>query len=428
MFKMKILMIGCLLTVSAACFSGDKIGNGGFVISCNGKTQLFDYYQAEHSGKKIATIPGGTLTDKVLALLTKLSQIDPNRAAIYKNNFSMWNYLKQDIAVQGIHLDASQAADPQLQVKFGLGKISIPQNCELILALQQTPPVYQYPAGPSLMSVRVFKPVWDKLDMDTQAALVLHELFYRDYLLMNCDDYGNGVNLTAESVRYLNGVLGTEEFLSLDRDDWIKIVRSQKFIPMFPDYTIISGVESLEYQDENQKMHNGQDYNYWHNWFSVTMQGEQNLFGDQVLNIQPYTTKFIYGLYPEQFYLNTPADINLDSYSKFPLSINVSNRCAIRVHASVGKKSANEVELSSIGYFPKALETVNPDLQCFLVKYENPSLKFSGAVSVNFGSEIYLKATEFSILQWFNGRVWKNVSEIWINAATGELEKYVLSI
>lgn len=418
MFKFKIL-ISCLLLFSLKCFSGDKVGNGGFVIKCDNQIELFDYFEAKQAGKKILpTIPGNTLEEKVESLFKRLETIDPNRAQNYRLAYITWQNTQQDVQVEGIHLDSTQAADPQLQAQFGLGKIAIPKNCELILALQQIPPLFSPKIQtPPPITIRVFHPVWDKLNPDVQASLVLHELFYREYILTSYRSEWN-----ATTVRFLNSEIASDQFLKLNKSTWIDVLKSQNFIPMFPDY---KGSDSygldIEYSPiflSGEEI--GRDYSFYEGWFNFIFYGKQKIFSDQVLDVQTYTPTFIYGIYPKQFYLNSPTDLELSDYSKFPLRINVSDKCQIKINSVQGPNSKNGIELSSI-------ESTDKNPHCFLTKYENPNIKFSGAIEVSSlvksKDNFYLNliATEFSILQWFDGKVWKNIGEIQINLTTGKL-------
>src|SRR5262249_42323185 len=135
----------------------------------------------------------------------------------------------------GLTLTPSQVADPVLQKTFGLGEITIPSNCVLMLAIQQLPPGRDN--GLTWIHVQYIKPVWDMLDDDTKAALIVHELFYEEYILREITPK-NAVN-----VRALNGLLGTDDFaLHIDTNAWNNILRANNFTPMFPQFYYFNGL------------------------------------------------------------------------------------------------------------------------------------------------------------------------------------------
>jgi hypothetical protein len=321
--KMKILNLSvaafCALFTSSV-WAG-QAGNGGFVIKCGSQVEIFDYYQARQAGLTIRPPSGFTFRSKVSDLLSRLNPADPNRSLNY--NYQM-DYWKPEI-VTGVTLQLSsqQVADPFYQQKFGLGPVTIPNNCELILALEQLPPKSQSEHPQHPIQIREYSDVWNSLDLNTQAALAVHELFYQEYLLRNLP------NQSAVSVRALNGFVGSQQMANFSRSDWNAKLRVFDFSPMFPAY---SGVGNFSRDMSFPFL--GEDFNVSNNdweilgWDKGGLQGPLQICGknyivDAIFNnpdlpgpIESSNNTFLDGEVPQVSVLNSNSSVDFSCLNK----------------------------------------------------------------------------------------------------------------
>ncbi len=190
---------------------GDYVGNGGDVIVCeNSKVpspssiELLDLFEARTIyGKKI-NMPKHLSLDETLKILTdRLGYFDPYLSQFFKGNIDQ--FMSETVFVKGVVL--TDIPDSK--------HIALAQNCRLEqIAIQRTP------RFPGEKRYTISKNLWDQLDSLNQAALILHEVLYRQVLESNIESPDK---IDSEAVRYLvhllvsNSIneLSFEEFYSL---------------------------------------------------------------------------------------------------------------------------------------------------------------------------------------------------------------------
>lgn len=388
-----ISVIGLLLLTQPAFSS--RVGNGGFAIKCNNQIELYDYFAAKENGLNISPPGSATYTyeNKIEDLLLRLQKMDPNRA-------KMFRYLLQNgwskafkisfLDIQGIEVDSTQVQDPVIQKNFGLGQIQIPKDCKLFLVAQQRSP------SDGEYTVQIFRPSWNLLDETGKAALILHELFYREAIdLEHTDSVG---------VRALNGLLASKESELLDAKQWILRLAANNFPPMFPDF-----------ESKDNTMNPDSIYK--------SVSGNIDICNQKIpVDTEGIHIHFLNGLFPEQAYFTRKEQLDLSCYSKkYPLIVQVIARTQIRARMT-------DTNNKSI----YALERFWPDRDkgAYLLSYLDPNIKFSGMVKVDFHNHdddprlyphVYLIRTEFAILQVLEGGKWVHKDQIKINLNNGEL-------
>ncbi len=398
-------MISIFLTVllaTTAVRAESGVGNGGFVIQCGNKIQLFDYYQAESSGLRIQPPSGNNLKEKVESLLERLSKIDPNRAKNYRWQYKSWRgwYHDKTLNIDGLRLNAEQVADPELQKKFGLGSIQIPADCKLILAIQQKKPINDSGQGSSLMSTETFLPVWKLLDTDTQAGLIAHELFYNELIIRTKN------MVDAVPVRNLNGLLGSFEFSSLSKSTWIEHLIENRLTAMFPDFESSNNENVLDLSHDPQMAH-AKDYVIINRSRTpATFNGPVQIC-DQTYIAKAESGSFINGLVPMySSVFNSVVDLSCFSNTEIKLNIDSYAPVEFTGHGET-PRIASLMTLGSL-----ALKHSGTYLQT----YSNPNLKFIGPVramvkrtSFDGDMAITLNPTEFSDVQVLVDGQWKRI-------------------
>ncbi len=193
---MKVLSIFLLATfLSSIAVSGDKIQNGGNVIVCPNGIELLDYYEARLSGKALQLDSSSpTYAEKLFTLFEKWKSVAPRRMALYTK------WLKEFTAEAGIYSGVEIPAIPDT------GSIVIPSGCKPI------PAAFQRREGdifPGEKRYVVNKDLWDLMDENQKAGLVLHELIYREAI--------KSQHATSLPTRYFNSFLSTEENPKADK-------------------------------------------------------------------------------------------------------------------------------------------------------------------------------------------------------------------
>ena len=189
-----------LLVCGAAAQANDRIGNGGGVIVCpNGSGgfnyELLDLYMARtqfHLVADFAGAQGKPYEEIVDAVLSRFAILSPKRAAKYRDGFN--NFLANTEFKAGV----------KLVFIPDTGSQDIPSSCELLqVAVQKN----INDILPGEKRIVVAKDIWDQMDEENKAALVLHELIYGELM----DTVPN-----ARYVRYFNGHLLAQNFLQVD--------------------------------------------------------------------------------------------------------------------------------------------------------------------------------------------------------------------
>ncbi|MDG0815088.1 hypothetical protein [Bdellovibrio svalbardensis] len=183
-----IIALVLLFSINSYANNWYDRGNGGFVLLCQGQQpQVLDLYEAS---TRFNLPPVPTKSTETLAkaseLISRLSGIDSHRAKLFKDWLD--GFLGTASFVGG-----SFAKTPDL------GAVLIPDNCQLEqVIVQQQPSVvnnYRYLINSKL---------WNQLDPDNQAALIVHELIYREFISTPSQEF------SSERVRYFNAFIHSD--------------------------------------------------------------------------------------------------------------------------------------------------------------------------------------------------------------------------
>ena len=194
---MKLFFLIFLIVESSIAGIRD-IGNGGEVITCRNAAgalssiEVLDSYEARIlRGFKVKLgDPANSVSEKVNLVFDRVSLQDKSRAARYAHWYKNWD---AGIRWQDEALPATPDVDPSL----------IPKNCKIEqIAIQRNTTDNQawYDYG---LSLKMNRPLWNALDNDQKAVLILHEIFYHEALYSDFK--------SAEPIRYLNSLYFSDE-------------------------------------------------------------------------------------------------------------------------------------------------------------------------------------------------------------------------
>ncbi len=215
MKKIKWLMTIALLFPLIAIAGAGQEGNGGDGIFCsvNGKksVQFFDLYEAEKLYGRKLDLGSSQLTtkEKLELALKRLARIDQARAQVLKK-------LAQDFWQNTFFTDDDLADLPDA----GLG--SFPAGCQIKQVAIQKTPIF-----PGAKLYTIDRKLWNLMNSDSQAALVLHEIVLNTVRDSNAS-YGQkqfrDFHTDTQRVRYYTGWLTSSEVATISLGDYTKIL------------------------------------------------------------------------------------------------------------------------------------------------------------------------------------------------------------
>jgi hypothetical protein len=201
------LFLSFVLT-SSAFAKGGEVGNGGDVFQCqNSKSVLVDIYeaQAERGIKLDLGGPRLDLFSKIDLAIKRLERLSPIRAKMYHDQ------------AHNFFNEASLIPNAELAPIEDVYNWATPDGCVLKqIAVQHVP---QFPLDKRYL---VSKDLWDTLDEDSKAALILHEVIYREGISLG---FTNSV-----SVRYLNSLIFSHELDKVTPTDFATTLQEIPFV------------------------------------------------------------------------------------------------------------------------------------------------------------------------------------------------------
>ncbi len=205
---LRMIMI-CLLSLSL--HAGDEIGNGGDVVVCKNQTgeissaRLLDYYEGENRGFSLdlgeKELP---VLEKVQLALNRLEQRDAVLAYLLKEsskNFMQQTLFKKKIILRNI-------SDSE--------EVYVEQNCEVSQIA-----INQKVVMPGDKKYIISEDLWNLLDNDNKAGVILHEILY--------DRFSAIGHSNSRSARYLNSKISSASFLDLSWSEYKQLQKELKY-------------------------------------------------------------------------------------------------------------------------------------------------------------------------------------------------------
>lgn len=193
-----------LIAVSAHANNWYDRGNAGFALFCAGQAPIvLDLYEVTTRDLGVVRFSkAATAVDKAVDLASRLEIVDPARARQYKASALDFMNSAQFVTDLGIRKTPD------------LGLVTVPTDCTLEQVVFQR--------NPSILNKAryvVNSNLWNQLDADNQAALILHEAIYREVINSTANE------LFSERVRIFNGVIHAQQVRSLLKKDYLKMLQ-----------------------------------------------------------------------------------------------------------------------------------------------------------------------------------------------------------
>ncbi|MFL5814224.1 MAG: hypothetical protein ACJ763_11655 [Bdellovibrionia bacterium] len=187
---------------------GSHAGNGGDVVYCEHplpgqkRIELLDLFESRVLRDNALALgeEGWDYKRRIAYVLDRLKRLDPYRAGIYADNASHF-------------LDDSEFTTDELPDIPDSLHIALPEGCKIRQIVIQSP-------QPEAEKKRflVNKALWEMLDEENRAALVLHETIYREALSLR---QTNSIN-----TRLLNGTITSHALDAIDLRDYLNLLLS----------------------------------------------------------------------------------------------------------------------------------------------------------------------------------------------------------
>jgi hypothetical protein len=148
---------------------GDLGGGNALVCNQGGKmsTELLDLHEAEKNGVEIDFGPGKTFQEKLDYVFDRLAKVSPVRAETYR---SMSKEILTTATIWAKNTNMPLIDDVKVS--------NIPQGCLLVLSAYQRP--VEQKNLPNAKTYTINADMFAMLNEDSKAALILHEVLYRE--------------------------------------------------------------------------------------------------------------------------------------------------------------------------------------------------------------------------------------------------------
>lgn len=220
---MKQILSALILVLASTAFAGHEVGNGGGVIVClnppsvppagqpkpappASRVELLDLFEAREFRKLPLGLgdPNEDYKIKINRVLTQLERIAPYRTQLYRTIYNRFE--EESVFVANIDL----VYIPDSEYK------GLPTNCFLKQAIIQQPPEF---LGDKRYTISL--DLWNQLDNNSKAALVLHEVIYNEGIAID--------QTTSKAVRYLVSYLTSTTLSTLTQDNLNRMLQSAGF-------------------------------------------------------------------------------------------------------------------------------------------------------------------------------------------------------
>lgn len=192
---------------------GTETGNGGGVVVCRNSTtnviekaELLDFYEARVVRKLKLDLGAEDLDFKIKIqnVLNRIKQHSPVRGAKYQRMYDSF------------FAEAAIIPDANLTYIDDAASVVIPVGCA-----KEQASIVRNPEFPEDARYIISKILWDKLDNNSKAGLVLHEIIYQEGISLGQQN--------SKAVRYFVGKITSNEAASYNKEKFDALIAAVKF-------------------------------------------------------------------------------------------------------------------------------------------------------------------------------------------------------
>lgn len=211
-------------------YAGGQDGNGGNMLIClntNGtlkSKELLDFYESRVIRGITPSLghPSLPYLEKIEMVLTRIQHLSPRRFKSYLEEAR--SFESQSVFLPAT--DLTSMPDSQHPV--------VPKNCTVVQTVIQRTPIFAEDKR-----YIVNKDIWDLLDNDDKAGLVLHEAILREAALMApiLAQYGiipesQQILRDSSRVRYINSLIASEKLINKNPQEWAELAAKAHLSPV----------------------------------------------------------------------------------------------------------------------------------------------------------------------------------------------------
>jgi hypothetical protein len=304
--------------------SGGQDGNGGNMLLClnpNGtlkSKELLDYYESRVIRGITPSLGDPSLhyLEKIEMVLKRIQHLSPRRFRSYLEEAR--SFESQSVFLPAT--DLTTLPDSQHPV--------VPKNCTVVQTVIQRTPVF-----PEDKRYIVNKDIWDILDNDDKAGLVLHEAILREAALMAPILAAYGVIPESQQVlrdsgrvRYINSLISSERLINKNPQEWAELAAKAHLSPVVE---LFGGLFSNSNQVDNgtirfgtepreTKMPNGYPFGERDEYWGIQLPTQTPvgpIYCRRGIRVDNSSKKLVSCREPHDFY-----KLEYSKYYKFPLN------------------------------------------------------------------------------------------------------------
>jgi hypothetical protein len=214
--------------------SGTETGNGGGVVVCRDpetqaiqSVELLDFYEAKVIQSRVLDMGEKTIpwTEKIETVFKKLDRLSPTRSKKYRKIYERF------------FNEAKMIPNANLTYIDDAANIVLPLGCT-----KEQASILKTPEFPGEKRYTMSQFLWDKMDNDSKAGLILHEIIYQEGLAW---DHKN-----SKPTRFLTGLLTSTEINQYTPDLFSKLVLDIGFYAIDFYGTMISENKDQELRED----------------------------------------------------------------------------------------------------------------------------------------------------------------------------------
>jgi hypothetical protein len=184
---------------------GDQVGNGGKAVVCRrnsgqiASSLLLDFYESEVLYHLRPSFISGSYLEKARAAISSLRNIDNHRHEFLQS------------LLTAFVANTRFVKSPLIDTPDSDHIVAAPQGCSIEQAAIQIKPSF-----PQDKRYTINEEIWNSLDEDHRAGLVLHEIIYFEAIARG---HRNSI-----AVRYYNAHLSGDRFKEMSEEDYAKLI------------------------------------------------------------------------------------------------------------------------------------------------------------------------------------------------------------
>ena len=305
-------------------YAGGQDGNGGNMLICLNtdgtlkSKELLDFYESRVIRGITPSLghPSLPYLEKIEMVLTRIQHLSPRRFKSYLEEAR--SFESQSVFLPSA--DLTTMPDSQHPV--------VPKNCTVVQTIIQRTPIFAEDKR-----YIVNKDIWDLLDNDDKAGLVLHEAILREAALMApiLAHYGiipesQQILRDSSRVRYINSLIASEKLINKNPQEWAELAAKAHLSPVVEIFGglfsnsdhVVNGILYFGTEPYETRMPNGYPFGERDQYWDIQLPTQTPvgpIYCRRGIGVDVSSAKLVSCREPHDFY-----KLEYGKYYKFPLN------------------------------------------------------------------------------------------------------------